>query len=152
MIDQQFVWRFDPLDSTWQELPVDAFGGRGVHSLASVGGRIFALGGKSSTGFNGYPMELADVRGGATSWHPIGPQHYGIMDWCMRAGRFWELRRRWAEAGIRAMSTVLRIVSWSIGWTRHAGAWEVVASMTHLSCLTVCGRADERLRARRALY
>ena len=143
MIDQQFVWRFDPLDSTWQELP-SMLGGRGVHSLASVGGRIFALGGKSSTGFNGYPMELLDVRGGATSWHPIGPQHYGIMDWCMHAGTG-SGNYMYAVGGSRDTGHEYRFTDSELVHRMDAttGAWEVVASMTHpRSCLTVCGRSD----------
>ena len=143
MIDQQFVWRFDPLDSTWRELP-SMLGGRGVHSLASVGGRIFALGGKSSTGFNGYPMELLDVRGGATSWHPIGPQHYGIMDWCMHAGTG-SGNYMYAVGGSRDTGHEYRFTDSELVHRMDAttGAWEVVASMTHpRSCLTVCGRSD----------
>lgn len=143
MIDQRFAWRFDPIDSTWLELP-SMLGGRGVHSLAKAGGRVFALGGKSSTMFDGCPMECLDVRSGAAAWQTIGPQHYAIADWCMHAGvgsgnyvyALGGCKDTGHEHRYEDSATVHRM-------NANTGAWEVVAPMNHpRSVLAVCGRSD----------
>ena len=134
--DLTLAWRFDPIDSAWRELP-PMLGGRSEHSMASVGGRIFALGGKRF-GNDGCVMECLDVRGGAGSWQPIGPQDLddvamqggtGSGNFAYKVGGYnYDTESDLAEVHRMNAST---------------GAWEVVAPMNHpRRSLSVCGRSD----------
>ena len=134
--DLTLAWRFDPIDSAWRELP-PMLGGRSEHSMASVGGRIFALGGKRF-GNDGCVMECLDVRGGAGSWQTIGPQDgadvamqggTGSGNFAYKVGGYnYDTESDLAEVHRMNAST---------------GAWEVVAPMNHpRRCLSVCGRSD----------
>ena len=131
------AWRFDPIDSTWRELP-SMLRSRAEHSMASVGGRIFALGGKSTANDNGCVMECLDVRGGADSWQPIGPQDLDdvAMQGGTGSGNFAYRVGGWNYDSESNLAEVHRM-------NASTGAWEVVAPMNHpRRCLSVCGRSD----------
>ena len=105
--------------------------------MASVGGRIFALGGKRF-GNDGCVMECLDVRGGADSWQPIGPQDLDdvAMQGGTGSGNFAYRVGGWNYDSESNLAEVHRM-------NASTGAWEVVAPMNHpRRCLSVCGRSD----------
>ena len=140
-VDKRLAWRFDPIDCTWRELP-SMLGGRAEHSLASVGGSIFVLGGKSNTN-DGCVMECLDVRGGADSWRTIGPQdgaHVAML------GGTGSGNYVYAVGGYNydAEGTVDVVRRMDVS----TGAWEVCAEMNHARRnLSVCARSDGDLYA-----
>ena len=130
------AWRFDPIDSTWRELP-SMLRARAEHSMASVGGRIFALRGKSTTN-GGCVMECLDVRGGADSWQTIGPQDgaYVAMLGGTGSGNYVYAVGGYDYDAEGTVDVVRRMDA-------STGAWEVCADMNHARRnLSVCARSD----------
>ena len=105
--------------------------------MASVGGRIFALGGKRF-GNDGYAMECLDVRGGADSWQTIGPQDLAhvAMQGGTGSGNFAYAVGGWNYDSESNLAEVQRM-------NASTGVWEEVAPMNHpRRSLIVCGRSD----------